>query len=135
MCLCTSQSLRMKEGGRLSCKAVLCIPNIPPTPNYPPSLLFPPLLLFDFTPTLHTVHLIPASKLRVEFDGLCAVCEDLGGSLSSNVPLPLSLLLCYYYYCICRMMHMCQMRVYPVTQTKLSIIGLGFNSSERGKRE
>lgn len=74
----------MTEGGRFSCKALAKLH--PPTPNYPPSLLFPPLPLFDFTPTLHTVHLIPASKLHVEFDGLCAVCEGLGGSLSSNAP-------------------------------------------------
>lgn len=33
------------------------------------------------------------------------------------------------------MMQMCQMHAYPVTHSKLSIIGLGLSSLEKGNRE
>lgn len=136
VCVCAPARVwEWKRGeGSLAKLSSASLTSPPPPITLPLCSSLPSRCLISLLP-LHAVHLIPASKLRVEFDGLCAVCEGSGGfsKFYPPFPLPLSLLMCYYY-CICRMVHMCQMCAYPVTHTKLSIIGLGFNSSEREER-
>lgn len=125
-----------KGAGSLAKLQSLCIPNIPPPSIFPLSAL-PSSPAVWFHSYLAHSSFNPCIQMMCSIWWFVCCLWWFWGSLSSRSPpcLDLSFFIYYYYYCIYCIMHMCQMYAYPATHSKLSIIGLGLSSLERGNRE